>query len=140
MSKSRTILQSSVFELLLKYLGLSSSIRLIKSVFSIQPSHVSSQSFKIFFKSRTFSFFRFTVLRSICFSETKISISHWMIDPDIYKNDENARMLHVPNLKSHIWASFFFNFSHILSAGIDHDSGLLSSPKIPVADSSNPPR
>lgn len=46
----------------------------------------------------------------------------------------------LPNLKSQICESFFFNFSQILSAGIDHEIGLLNSPRIPVADSSKPPR
>jgi len=50
------------------YLGLSSSILLMKSAFSRHPSHPSSQSLKIFFRSRTFSFFKSTVLKSICLS------------------------------------------------------------------------
>lgn len=51
------------------YLGLSSSILLMKSGFSRHPSQVSSQSLRIFFKSRTFSFFRSTVPQSICLSK-----------------------------------------------------------------------
>ncbi len=40
----------------------------MKSGFSIQPSQFSSQSFRIFFKSLTLSFFKSTVFRSIVFS------------------------------------------------------------------------
>lgn len=63
-SHTLCLFYSSSFE----YLGFSSSIRLIKSVFSRQPSQFSSQSFRIFFRSRTLSFFKSTVFRSICFS------------------------------------------------------------------------
>jgi len=49
-------------------LGLSSSIRLMKSAFSRHPSHASSHPLRMFFKSFTFSFFKSTVLKSICFS------------------------------------------------------------------------
>lgn len=51
------------------YLGLSSSILLMKSGFSRHPSQFSSQSLRIFLRSLTLSFFRSTVLRSICLSE-----------------------------------------------------------------------
>jgi hypothetical protein len=47
---------------------------------------------------------------------------------------------HVPYLRSQIWTSFFLSFSQILSAGIDQLIGLAISPRIPVADSSKPPR
>lgn len=60
------VLQSSS----LTYLGLSCSIRLIKSPFSMQSSHVSSQSLRIFFRSRTFNFLRSTVFTSMLFSVT----------------------------------------------------------------------
>jgi hypothetical protein len=49
--------------------GFRSSILLMKSPFSRQPSQLSSQSLRIFFRSRTLSFLRSTLLRSICFSE-----------------------------------------------------------------------
>lgn len=52
----------------LTYFGFSSSIRLMKSVFSMHPSQVSSQLFNIFFSSLTLSFFKLTVLKSIVFS------------------------------------------------------------------------
>merc|ERR1719189_2414428 len=93
-------------------LGFNSSILLIKSPFSRQPSHVSSQSFNIFLRSRTLSFFRSMVFRSICFS---------------YRNSQTC-------------LSFFFSFSQILSAGIPQDIGLDISPNIPVAASAVPPR
>ena len=51
--------------------GFSSSILLMKSPFSKQPSQVSSQSFKIFLRSRTLSFLRSIVFKSICFSIRK---------------------------------------------------------------------
>ena len=50
------------------YFGFNSSIRLMKSPFSRQPSQPSSQSLRIFFKSRTLSFLRSTLFKSICFS------------------------------------------------------------------------
>ena len=50
------------------YFGFNSSIRLMKSPFSKQPSQPSSQSLRIFFKSRTLSFLRSTLFKSICFS------------------------------------------------------------------------
>lgn len=56
------------------YCGFSSSILLIKSDFSMQPSHRSSQSERIFFNSLTFSFFKSTVFKSIVFSENEIKI------------------------------------------------------------------
>ena len=40
----------------------------MKSAFSMQPSQASSHSLKIFFKSRTFNFFKSTVFRSIVLS------------------------------------------------------------------------
>lgn len=46
----------------------------------------------------------------------------------------------LPYLRSQIWLSFFLSFSQILSAGIDQLKGFDISPKIPVADSSNPPK
>lgn len=49
--------------------GFSSSILLIKSGFSRHPSHVSSQSLRIFLRSFTLSFFRSTVSKSICLSK-----------------------------------------------------------------------
>ena len=67
--KQKLSLGSSSHNSFLRCLGLSSSILLIKSAFSKQPSHVSSQSFRIFFKSLTFSFFKSTLFKSICFSE-----------------------------------------------------------------------
>ena len=56
---------------LLTYLGLSSSILLMKSAFSMQPSQASSHSLKIFLKSRTFNFFKSTDLMSMVLSEMK---------------------------------------------------------------------
>lgn len=112
------------------YFGLSSSIRLMKSGFSRQPSQDSSQSLRIFFKSRTLSFFRSTVFKSICLSTREVYLI------------TRAAFFYVvlPYLRSQIWWSFFLSFSQILSAGIDQLSGFDISPKIPVADSSNPPR
>ena len=72
--KQKLSLGSSSHNSFLRCLGLSSSILLIKSAFSKQPSHVSSQSFRIFFKSLTFSFFKSTLFKSICFSEKKSKI------------------------------------------------------------------
>ena len=56
-------------------LGFNSSIRLIKSPFSKQPSQPSSQSLRIFFKSRTLSFFKSTLFKSICFSVKIVKLS-----------------------------------------------------------------
>ena len=70
--KQKLSLGSSSHNSFLRCLGLSSSILLIKSAFSRQPSHVSSQSFRIFFKSLTLSFFKSTLFKSICFSEKKV--------------------------------------------------------------------
>ena len=72
--KQKLSLGSSSHNSFLRCLGLSSSILLIKSAFSKQPSHVSSQSFRIFFKSLTFSFFKSTLFKSICFSEKRRKI------------------------------------------------------------------
>lgn len=60
-----------------EYLGLSSSIRLIKSGFSRHPSQFSSQSLRIFFRSRTLSFFKSTVFKSICLSTKRYRVS-WL--------------------------------------------------------------
>ena len=46
------------------YFGISSSMSIMKSDFSVHPRHSSSQSDRMFFKSLTFSFFRFTVAKS----------------------------------------------------------------------------
>lgn len=68
------------------YFGLSSSILLMKSGFSRHPSQFSSQSLRIFLRSRTLSFFRSTVLRSICLSEkvkeTLKNFSFRLVDVD----------------------------------------------------------
>ena len=82
-------------------LGFSSSIRLMKSPFSRQPSHswknlynsdgqcfysfTSSHSDKIFFRSFTFSFLRSTVLKSICFSYVSSQIWKVKIDLKIFR-------------------------------------------------------
>lgn len=52
------------------YLGIRSSITLIKSLFSAHPLQAlsSPQSDKIFFSSLTFSFFRLTFVKSMDFS------------------------------------------------------------------------
>lgn len=55
---------------------------------------------------------------------------------DRIKSIEN----NLPNRKSQIWASNFFNFSQTFSAGIDQLNGFDISPKIPVADVSEPPK
>ena len=57
-------------------LCLSSSILATKSDFSAQPRHSSSQSFRILRRSRTRSFFKSTVFRSICFSEGTNTHTH----------------------------------------------------------------
>lgn len=59
------------------YLGMSSSTFLMKSDFSAHPLQAlsSPQSERIFFKSLTFSFFRFTFVKSICLSKNQVKIS-----------------------------------------------------------------
>ena len=131
----------------LKCLGLSSSILLIKSPFSKQPSQVSSQSLRIFFKSRTLSFFKSTLFRSICFSVRnftyfEISIQNFSVN-FFYRKRNHELILRAKNLpyrSSHICLSFFFSFSQTFSLGIPQDKGLDISPKIPVAASAVPPK
>lgn len=127
-------LSKCVYSSFREYLGLSSSIRLIKSDFSRQPSQLSSQSLRIFFRSRTFSFLRSTLFKSICFS---VQLNE---DIEIQQLRHQLRENYIPYRKSQICASFFFSFSQTFSAGIDQLSGLLSSFNIPVADSSRPPK
>jgi len=47
---------------------------------------------------------------------------------------------YLPYRKSQICESFFFSFSQILSAGMFQDNGFEISLKMPVADSSSPPK
>ena len=77
--KNRAYVGRCGYSSVLTYLCFSSSMRLMKSVFSRHPSHSSSQSERIFFRSRTFSFFRSTAFTSICLSaiETGARNGEW---------------------------------------------------------------
>ena len=100
--KQKLSLGSSSHNSFLRCLGLSSSILLIKSAFSKQPSHVSSQSFRIFFKSLTFSFFKSTLFKSICFSEkmrkNRENTFRRSVKSDFTKNRINTHRIEVRKL------------------------------------------